>query len=52
MLKFPVSEPILILSALGILVSVPLIYFLGIFEIWVAAKVLYGIGVTLFLFNR
>jgi len=46
------SEYILLLAGLGILASVPLIFFLGGFEVWVAAKVLYGIGVVLFLFNR
>jgi hypothetical protein len=46
------SEYILILSGLGILISVPLIFLWGVFGFWIGAKVLYGIGVLLFVINK
>jgi hypothetical protein len=52
MIQLSLSERILILAGFGILVSVPLIGFGDFFGVWVAAKVLYGIGVLLFLVNK
>ena len=52
MIHFTLSEKIFLAAGLGILASVPLIAFWEIFEIWFFAKVLYGTGVILFLFNR
>ncbi|MDZ7726273.1 MAG: hypothetical protein U5L75_01695 [Candidatus Campbellbacteria bacterium] len=42
-------EAILFLSGVGILLSVPVIFFFEIFAVWVIAKVLYGLGVAVFL---
>ena len=47
-----VSEMVLIVSGLLILVSVPIIYSSGNFTLWVYAKILYGIGVLIFVFDK
>ena len=46
------SEIILLLSGIGILGSVLVLFITGSFSIWIVAKVLYGVGVFLFVINR
>jgi uncharacterized membrane protein SirB2 len=46
------SEIILLFSGIGIICSVFVLFITGSFAVWVAAKVLYGIGVLLFVVNR
>jgi hypothetical protein len=47
-----VSEIILLLSGVGILGSVLILFLTGSFVVWIAAKILYGVGVLLFIANR
>ena len=48
---FHPSELILILAGLFVLVSVLLISLTGSFDLWIIAKILYALGVILFIFN-
>lgn len=47
-----VSEMVLIVSGVLILVSVPIIYSTANFTLWVYAKMLYVIGVAIFVFDK
>jgi hypothetical protein len=47
-----VGELLLILSGTVLLLSLALIFFTGSFFVWAAVKILYGVGVFLFLFNK
>jgi len=46
------SETVLVLSGLLILGSVLVVFLTGNFAVWTIAKLLYGVGVILFLFNK
>lgn len=48
---FYTSEIILLLSGLLVLVSVFIISTTGDFTLWAVAKIFYGIGAVLFIFN-
>jgi hypothetical protein len=46
------SEIVLLLSGIGILGSVLVLFSTGSFAVFIVAKVLYGVGVLLFVINR
>ena len=47
-----ISEIVLIVSGLLILISVPIIFQTENFTLWVYAKILYVIGVSIFVFDK
>jgi len=49
---FHTSEILLMLAGLFVLASVVLLSFTGNFSFWIMAKILYGVGVILFLFSK
>lgn len=49
---FKLSEKVLIFTGVAFIASTLLIWLTGDFSLWVFSKILYGVGVTLFLINK
>jgi len=52
MLKFRFAEIAQMCTGLGILISVPLIFFYGNFNVWFFAKIAYVLGITIMLIKK
>jgi len=46
------NEALLLVAGISLVFGVALVYLTGSFSVWIFAKILYGVGVSVFIFEK